>query len=142
MDQVFKYVLKMNNTNSNILKKVYHLWLRVIYSCDIMPGTKIGGDTEFFHKGLGVVINQSAVIGANCKFHKGVVVGKNVVIGDNVLLGANSVILGPVVIGHNAKIGAGTVVTHNVPEGTTVIGNPAIILKKNVISSGSEKVLK
>lgn len=50
-------------------------------------------------------------------------------IGDNVRIGSNATIM-PVTIGDNAIIGAGSVVTKDVPEGTTVCGNPAKIIGK------------
>ena len=49
----------------------------------------------------------------------------NVKIGDECLIGAGSVIHQGVHIGENSTVGLGAVVVHNVPEHTTVIGNPA-----------------
>lgn len=40
-------------------------------------------------------------------------------------IGAGAVILPGITIGENAIIGAGAVVTKNIPDNTTVIGNPA-----------------
>jgi maltose O-acetyltransferase len=51
--------------------------------------------------------------------------GKPVVIGRNVWIGAGAIILPGVRIGDNAIVGAGSVVTREVPEGATVVGNPA-----------------
>lgn len=45
-------------------------------------------------------------------------------------IGAGAVILPGITIGKHATIGAGSVVTKNVPDGATVIGNPAWIIKK------------
>jgi len=45
-------------------------------------------------------------------------------------IGSNATILCGITIGENALIGAGSVVTKNVPDNTTVAGNPARILKK------------
>ena len=44
-------------------------------------------------------------------------------------IGANSTILPNLVIGKNSVVGAGSVVTKDVPDGVTVVGNPAKILK-------------
>lgn len=44
-------------------------------------------------------------------------------------IGSNATILCGVTIGEHAIVGAGSVVTHNVPAGTTVVGNPARILR-------------
>lgn len=43
-------------------------------------------------------------------------------------IGAGAVILPGITIGKNAMVGAGAVVTKDVPDNTTVIGNPARIL--------------
>lgn len=54
------------------------------------------------------------------------------VIEDGAFVGVGSILIAPVRIGKNALIGAGSVVTKNknVPEGVTVAGVPARILKK------------
>jgi acetyltransferase-like isoleucine patch superfamily enzyme len=44
-------------------------------------------------------------------------------------IGANATLLPGIVIGEGAVIGSGAVVTRDVPAGTTVVGNPARILK-------------
>ena len=132
--KVFNIVSKMNRRRGKIAM-LYHYWLRVIYGCDIMPGTKIGAGTKFPHRGLGVVINKDCVIGENCIIGKGVVIGgrsNNPVvpqIGNNVLIGSNAVVIGPVKVGDNAQIGAGAVVVHDVPENAVVVGNPARVVK-------------
>lgn len=43
-------------------------------------------------------------------------------------IGANSTILPNLIIGKNSVVGAGAVVTKNVPDGVTVVGNPAKLL--------------
>ena len=51
--------------------------------------------------------------------------GKPVRIGRNVWIGSSAIILPGVTVGDDAIIGAGSVVTRDVPEGVTVVGNPA-----------------
>ena len=41
--------------------------------------------------------------------------------------------LGDVVVGNNVNIGAGCVIVKDVPDNCTVIGNPAVIVKKDGI---------
>jgi UDP-2-acetamido-3-amino-2,3-dideoxy-glucuronate N-acetyltransferase len=52
------------------------------------------------------------------------------IVGQGASIGANSVILPGVRIGKNAMVGAGSVVTTDVPDDTTVCGNPARPLVK------------
>jgi len=52
-----------------------------------------------------------------------------VVIGKDCWIGANSTILPGVTIGDFSVVAAGSVVTKNVPSGTMVAGNPAVVKK-------------
>jgi acetyltransferase-like isoleucine patch superfamily enzyme len=45
-------------------------------------------------------------------------------------IGSNATILCGVTIGEGAVVGAGSVVTRDVPEGATVVGNPARVLRQ------------
>ncbi len=134
--EVIDIINKMNRKRRRVAM-LYHYYLRVVYGCDIMPGTKIGACTKFPHRGLGVVINRECVIGENCTIGKGVVIGGrsgNPVVphlGNSVLVGSNAVIIGPVKVGNHAQIGAGAVVVHDVPENAVVVGNPARVIKIN-----------
>jgi maltose O-acetyltransferase len=55
----------------------------------------------------------------------GVEFGRPVSIGRNVWIGGGAIILPGVALGDDAVIGAGAVVTRDVPQGITVLGNPA-----------------
>lgn len=56
-----------------------------------------------------------------------------VIIGNHVWIGKNSIILKGVSIGDGAVIAAGAVVTKNVPPRCLVGGNPAKVIKQNII---------
>jgi maltose O-acetyltransferase len=51
--------------------------------------------------------------------------GRPVSIGRNVWIGGGAIILPGLTIGDDAVVGAGAVVTRDVPQGATVLGNPA-----------------
>lgn len=51
-----------------------------------------------------------------------------VVVKTGASIGSNATILGGITIGVNALVGAGCVVTKDVPDGATVVGNPARII--------------
>jgi len=57
--------------------------------------------------------------------------GKRPTIGDDVSIYTGATIFGDVHIGNKVKIGAGCVVHTNVPDNCTVVGNPAVIVKKD-----------
>ena len=53
----------------------------------------------------------------------------NVTIGDNVFIGAGTIVLPGVSIGNNVVIGAGSVVSHDIPDDSVAMGNPAKVMK-------------
>lgn len=52
-------------------------------------------------------------------------------IGDNVFCGCGSCVLGPIKIGNNVTIGANAVVVKDIPDNCVVVGNPAVVVKRN-----------
>lgn len=78
---------------------------------------------------------QIGLLGNNFEPHATWVLG-HIVFKTGCAIGANAVIVcgtasKPTVIGERAVIGAGSVVTGSVPDGATVVGNPARILTKS-----------
>jgi serine O-acetyltransferase len=98
----------------------------------IPAGTSIGPGFYIGHFG-GIVVNETAVIGANCNIAQGVSIGSNhgkaATIGDNVYIGPNVCIVEDVTIGDNVTIGAGSVVTRDIPPNVTAAGCPARVLR-------------
>ncbi|MCL2572527.1 MAG: serine O-acetyltransferase [Defluviitaleaceae bacterium] len=98
---------------------------------EIHPGATIGQGL-FIDHGSGVVIGETCVIGDNVLIYHGVTLGgtgkiggkRHPTVGDNVIIGAGATILGSIKIGTGAKIGAGAMVVKDVPDGTTVVGEP------------------
>ncbi|MGB9814257.1 MAG: serine O-acetyltransferase EpsC [Thermovenabulum sp.] len=126
------------------LKKMYFIARlisnlgRFFTGIDIHPGAKIGKGL-FIDHGIGVVIGETAEIGNNVTIYHGVTLGatgnetnvkRHPTVEDDVVIGAGAKILGPVRIGRGAKIGANAVVLKDVPPYTTVVGIPAVEVKR------------
>ena len=104
---------------------------RSLTGIEIHPGATIGPGL-FIDHGMGVVIGETAELGANVTIYQGVTLGgtgfatgkRHPTVEDNVTIGSGAKLLGPIVVGHGSKIGANTVVIHDVPSNSTVVGNP------------------
>jgi serine O-acetyltransferase len=104
---------------------------RAVTGIEIHPAALIG-DGFFIDHGMGVVIGETAEIGADVTLYQGVTLGgtgfqtgkRHPTVQDNVTIGSGAKLLGPITIGHGAKIGANSVVIHDVPPNSTVVGNP------------------
>lgn len=77
-----------------------------------------------------VHIAHNAIIGKNCLIVAGAVIGGSAVIGDRCYIGMGALIKNKVIIGNDVTVGMGAVVIRDVPDGWTVIGNPAKRLEK------------
>ena len=99
----------------------------------IGPDTVIKDTPVLPHGWHGIFISRYAVIGRNCRIYQNVTIGEAngqaPTIGDNCLIGAGAVIVGGITIGDHVKIGAGAVVNTNIPEGCTVVSQPARIIE-------------
>ena len=76
--------------------------------------------------GRNLIVQQGAVIGGDKKTKENV----KPVLGNDVFVGANAVILGNIFIGDNVRIGALSFVNCNVPDNSTVVGNPCRIISR------------
>ena len=110
---------------------------------EIHPGARIGKGI-FIDHGDGVVIGETAVIGDNVTLYQGVTLGgtgkdvgkRHPTIGSHVTIGAGAKVLGPFAVGDGSKIGAGAVVLREVPPGSTVVGNPGRVVRREGKSVG------
>ena len=108
----------------------------------LLNGCVIGRKAEFeggfvlMHP-IGVVINAGVKGGRNIVLESSVVIGaarnglpvEVPVLGHNIFIGSGAKVLGGIKIGNNVKIGANAVVLNNVPDGATVVGIPARVVK-------------
>jgi serine O-acetyltransferase len=109
---------------------------RFLTGIEIHPGAKIG-KRLFIDHGLGVVIGETAEIGDDVLLYQGVTLGgtgnvrgkRHPTIGNRVVVGTGASVLGNIRLGDDVKVGAGSVVVHSVPDGATVVGIPAKVVR-------------
>ena len=110
---------------------------RFLTGIEIHPGATLGAGILIDH-GMGVIIGETAVIGDRITIYHGTTLGgtgnekgvkRHPTVGNNVIIGSGAKVLGNINIGSNSKIGANAVVLNDVPEGTTVVGVPAKVVK-------------
>jgi sugar O-acyltransferase (sialic acid O-acetyltransferase NeuD family) len=97
----------------------------------VCPGVSISVDIsigDFSMIGPNTTIGHDGKIGAWCTLCAQCDVTGRVTIGDGVFLGSRVSIIPSKKVGSQSILGAGSVVISDVPEGVTVVGNPARIL--------------
>ena len=106
---------------------------------DIHPAARIGSSFAIDH-GTGIVIGETAVLGARVKLYQGVTLGalsvdkhmartkRHPTIGDDVVIYANATILGgETVIGDGSRIGGNVWLTRSVPAKSVVTPTARVI---------------
>ena len=105
--------------------------VRGLTGIEIHPGATIGPGF-FIDHGMGVVIGETAEIGANVTVYHGVTLGgtslnkgkRHPTLCNNVVVGAGAKILGAFTVGEDSRIGANAVVVKPVPPNSVVVGVP------------------
>ena len=124
--------------NRKLLARWFSQLMRGLTGIEIHPGAKIGSDF-FIDHGMGVVIGETAEIGARVTLYHGVTLGgtslnkgkRHPTIEDNVVVGAGAKILGAITIGENSRIGANAVVVKSVPPNSVVVGVPGQVVVRS-----------
>jgi len=109
--------------------------VRMYTGIEIHPAATIGPGF-FIDHGVGVVIGETAEIGADVTLYQGVTLGgtslnlgkRHPTIGDRVVVGAGAKVLGSFAVGDGARIGANAVVVRPVPPDSVVVGVPGEIV--------------
>jgi len=105
---------------------------------EIHPGATLGPGF-FIDHGMGVVIGETAEIGANVTLYHGVTLGgtslakgkRHPTLGDNVVVGTGAKVLGAITIGEGCRIGANAVVVKSVLPNSVVVGVPGQAVERS-----------
>jgi serine O-acetyltransferase len=105
---------------------------------EIHPGATIG-PRFFIDHGMGVVIGETAEIGADVTLYHGVTLGgvslnkgkRHPTLEDGVVVGAGAKVLGAITIGSGSRIGANAVVVKSVPPESVVVGIPGQVVSRS-----------
>lgn len=145
----FIYLLVFDKTYRNLFyfrigkaKYLMWYWLKPHPCFTLATDMKVSPGFLCIHP-FSTIINAD-YIGTNFSVKHSVTVGRRMssctngdkgrnrpIFGNNVTIHCNAVIIGGITIGDNVEIGAGTVLTKSVPSNCTIVGNPAMILKRN-----------
>lgn len=139
----FTYFLRKANkynrsTLKGIISRLIIRWLKIRYGFQINSKATIGKGFYIGHFGT-ILMGDEAVLGNNCNIAHSVTIGEVPVgklkgqptFGNKVWIGTGSVIVGKIKIGSNVLIAPNSFVNFDVPDNSTVIGNPARILRMN-----------
>ena len=104
---------------------------------------KIGAGFYIGHFGT-IIINPDVKIGENVNIASGVTIGKTnrgekkgvPTIGNQVWIGTNAVVVGNIMIGDDVLIAPNSYVNIDIPSHSVVIGNPAVIYKREDATEG------
>ncbi|MFN7504942.1 MAG: serine O-acetyltransferase, partial [Limnobacter sp.] len=138
---VYRFGRRIDRRPDGLVKKIQLRWYWVLHrfvetltGIGLPKAATIGPGLRIWHFG-GIFIHPKVVMGSNCTLRQGVTLGDRgdnggaPVIGDSVDFGSGAHVIGPVVIGSNVKVGALAVVVSAVPDGCTVVGNPARVVR-------------
>jgi serine O-acetyltransferase len=131
---------------SKLLARLVSHVVRALTGIEIHPGATIGPGF-FIDHGMGVVIGETAEVGADVTLYHGVTLGgtslakgkRHPTLHDRVVVGAGAKILGAITIGEDSRIGANAVVVKSVPSNSVVVGVPGQIVKRSKPHTAKDK---
>jgi serine O-acetyltransferase len=124
--------------NIRLLARYLSQVTRWFTGIEIHPGACIGPGF-FIDHGMGVVVGETAEVGADVTLYHGVTLGgtslskgkRHPTLGDRVVVGAGAKVLGAITIGDDSRIGANAVVVKPVPPNSVVVGVPGQIVVRS-----------
>ncbi len=115
-----------------------------LHGCQIHPLAEIGPGLCLPHP-VGVVVGRGVRAGRDLTLFQNVTLGAKSlrgedypVIGDGVVVFPHSLVFGSIKVGDGSTVGAGSVVLHDVSEGETVVGAPAVPLRRTGMRQGAQ----
>lgn len=131
----FRNIFYYRTKDSLLLRNISRMFVKPLNTIEIMgnigAGFRISHNYAVIHPksaGTNLFVGHGATIGKGRADKEGRIYP---IIGDNVEIYANAVVFGGITIGNNVKIGAGAVVNKDVPDNSTVVGNPGKIILKD-----------
>lgn len=130
---------KLARSLSNNFVQLVHPQINLSPRSNIGEGTVVmAGVTINTHTTVGkhCIVNTNASIDHDCvigdyvHLSPNVALGGNVTIGEGTHIGIGACVIQGVKIGRWCTVGAGAVVIRDIPDGATVVGNPARIIKQ------------
>ncbi|MDB5334960.1 MAG: cysE 1 [Planctomycetaceae bacterium] len=119
------------------LSMIFNKINAICCQCIIGRNADFGPGFVLIHS-QGVVINSNVSGGRQIFIEHQVTIGaeknQSPILADNIFIGAGAKIIGPVRIGKFSRIGANAVVVHDVPEGATVGGIPARVIRQRDVT--------
>ncbi len=95
---------------------------------------------------IGAIITHGCVIGDYANICPGVRLLGEVTVGEMAFIGGGAIVMPRLKIGRRAVVGAGAVVTKDVPDGATVVGNPARVIShtdsKTLLPDAGNNIIK
>lgn len=133
-EKLFTFLKSKGGTYKNLVSDSSHISSDLISNgFEAMKFSYIGPKCKF---GTGVLINTRANVHHECEIGSFSEIGPGAIllgavkVGAKCRIGAGAVILPGLKIGDNVVVGAGAVVTKDIGENQTVIGIPAVSLRK------------
>jgi serine O-acetyltransferase len=128
---IHRLAQRLWNAHFKLLAHMLARFSRWLTGIEIHPAARLG-PRLFIDHGMGVVIGETAEVGADVTIYHGVTLGgvslshgkRHPTIGDHVVIGAGAKVLGAITIGPHTRIGANAVVVKDVPANQVVVGIP------------------
>jgi len=135
---MYRIANRLWKRNHRFAARLLAQWTRSVTGIEIHPGATLGPGL-FIDHGMGVVIGETAEVGADVTIYHGVTLGgsslepgkRHPTLGDRVVVGAGAKVLGNIIIGDDSRVGANAVVVKPVPPNCVVVGVPGQIVTRS-----------